>query len=145
MEQKASPIKIIKLINGDDVVCILPKKQLGVKSPLLRLEKPLQIKYIPQLTSGGIKDYVALIKWAAYTSDLILTIPKDKIMTITSASMDMTKSYFHMIKDYTNPEKIVEDKKYERTRFSDDENKEINEIFDEDDLDEYNIPNKTIH
>ena len=57
----------------------------------------------------------------------------------------MTKSYFHMIKDYTNPEKIVEDKKYERTRFSDDENKEINEIFDEDDLDEYNIPNKTIH
>ena len=145
MEQKASPIKIIKLINGDDVVCILPKKQLGVKSPLLRLEKPLQIKYIPQLTSGGIKDYVALIKWAAYTSDLIVTIPKDKIMTITSASMDMTKSYFHMIKDYTNPEKIVEDKKYERTRFSDDENKEINEIFDEDDLDEYNIPNKTIH
>ena len=145
MEQKASPIKIIKLINGDDVVCILPQKQLGVKSPLLRLEKPLQIKYIPQLTSGGIKDYVALIKWAAYTADQIVTIPKDKIMTITSASMDMTKSYFHMIKDYTNPEKIVEDKKYERTRFSDDENKEINEIFDEDDLDEYNIPNKTIH
>ena len=145
MEQKASPIKIIKLINGDDVVCILPQKQLGVKSPLLRLEKPLQIKYIPQLTSGGIKDYVALIKWAAYTPDQIVTIPKDKIMTITSASMDMTKSYFHMIKDYTNPEKIVEDKKYERTRFSDDENKEINEIFDEDDLDEYNIPNKTIH
>ena len=145
MEQKASPIKIIKLINGDDVVCILPQKQLGVKSPLLRLEKPLQIKYIPQLTSGGIKDYVALIKWAAYTPDQIVTIPKDKIMTITSASMDMTKSYFHMIKDYTNPEKIVEDKKYERTRFSDDENKEINEIFDEDDLDDYDIPNKTIH
>ena len=87
MEQKASPIKIIKLINGDDVVCILPQKQLGVKSPLLRLEKPLQIKYIPQLTSGGIKDYVALIKWAAYTPDQIVTIPKDKIMTITSASM----------------------------------------------------------
>jgi len=145
MEQKASPIKIIKLINGDDVVCILPQKQLGVKSPLLRLEKPLQIKYIPQLTSGGIKDYVALIKWAAYTPDQIVTIPKDKIMTITSASMDMTKSYFHMIKDYTNPEKIVEDNKYERTRFSDDENKEINEIFDEDDIDDYDIPNKTIH
>ena len=145
MEQKASPIKIIKLINGDDVVCILPQKQLGVNSPLLRLEKPLQIKYIPQLTSGGIKDYVALIKWAAYTDDQIVTIPKDKIMTITSASTDMTRSYFHMIKDYANPEKVVEDKKYERTRFSDDENKEINEIFDEDDLDDYDIPNKTIH
>ena len=81
MEQKVSPIKIIKLINGDDVVCVLSKKQLGEKSPLLRLEKPLQIKYVPQLTPTGIKDYVALIKWAAYTADQIITIPKDKIMS----------------------------------------------------------------
>mgnify|MGYP002701289096 CR=1 FL=1 len=58
-----NPIKIIKLINGDDIVCTLPVQQLGDKSPLLRLSKTLQVKYIPQFTATGIKDYVALIKW----------------------------------------------------------------------------------
>ena len=62
MVQKTTPnpIKIIKLINGDDIVCSLPAEQLGEKSPLLRLNKPLQIKYIPQLTAQGLKDYVVL-------------------------------------------------------------------------------------
>ena len=146
MEQKVSPIKIIKLINGDDVVCVLSKKQLGEKSPLLRLEKPLQIKYVPQLTSTGIKDYVALIKWAAYTADQIITIPKDKIMSISNANDDMMKSYFNVIKDYSIPDKILKDNQFERKRLTDSQNREINEIFDEEfEDDDYDIPSKTIH
>ena len=143
-KQIPSPLKIIKLINGDDIVCVLPKEQLGEKSPMLRLSKPLQIKYVPQLTPQGIKDYVALIKWAAYTTDEIVTIPKDKIMTITNASGSMITSYFHLIKDYKKEEKVVKDDQYERTRFSDKQNEEINEIFDDEDG-EYDIPKKTLH
>lgn len=141
--QTPSPLKIIKLINGDDIVCILPKEQLGAKSPMLRLSKPLQVKYVPQLTSQGIKDYVALIKWSPYTPDNIVTIPKDKIMTITNANNSMITSYFHIIKDYDKEDKVEKDNNYERTRFSDKQNSEINEIFD--DEEEYNIPNKTLH
>ena len=95
-------IKIIKLINGDDIVCVLPIDQLPEKSPLLRLSKPLQVKYVPQLTPGGFKDYVALIKWAAYTPDTIVTIPKDKIMTIVNASDEMKKSYNVVASTYDN-------------------------------------------
>ena len=48
-------IKVIKLINGDDIVCHLPEKdkQLPDNSPLLRLDRPLQIKYVPQITSNN--------------------------------------------------------------------------------------------
>jgi len=143
-KQIPSPLKIIKLINGDDIVCVLPKEQLGEKSPLIRLSKPLQVKYVPQLTPQGIKDYVALIKWSPYTKDQIITIPKDKIMTITNASADMIKSYFHLVKDYDKEEKVQKDDQYERTRFSDETNKEINEIFDDEDGD-YEFPKKTLH
>ena len=73
-------IKIIKLENGDDIVCSFPEEQLPESHALLRIIKPLQIKYIPQLTPGGFKDYVAMVKWAAYTSDKVITIPKTKIM-----------------------------------------------------------------
>ena len=56
-------------------------------SQLIRLDKPLQIKYVPQMTPMGFRDYIALIRWTNYTNDKIVTIPKDKIMTITNASL----------------------------------------------------------
>ena len=93
-------IKIIKLENGDDIVCSFPDEQLPESHALLRITKPLQIKYIPQLTPQGFRDYVALVKWAAYTSDKVITIPKQKIMTITNATGEMSKSYSHIIRDY---------------------------------------------
>ena len=69
-DQPLSGVKIIKLVNGEDVVTILPtgKNQLPDNHQLLRLEKPLLIKYVPQMTLTGFKDYIALIKWCSYLS-----------------------------------------------------------------------------
>ena len=127
-------IKIIKLENGDDIVCSFPEDQLPESHALLRIIKPLQIKYIPQLTPGGFKDYVAMVKWAAYTSDKVITIPKQKIMTITNATHEMGKSYGQVIKNYDVIDKVPEKEKgleFKRERLSDQQNEEINEIFDE--------------
>ena len=151
MHQPMETIKIIKLINGDDIVCSFPKEQLGQKSPLIRIVKPLLIKYVPQLTSMGIKDYIALIKWAAYTNDSVITIPKDKILTITNASSEMGKSYSHMASNYDKIEEAKKDNNsYKRQAFSDEDNKKLNEIFDEvgDEFNEHIPPlfkKKTLH
>ena len=127
-------IKIVKLENGDDIVCSFPSDQLPEEHALLRITKPLQIKYIPQLTPGGFRDYVALVKWTAYTSDQVITIPKQKIMTITNATNEMQRSYVNIIKDYNVLDKVperVQNMKYEQQRLSDEQNKEVNEIFNE--------------
>jgi len=127
-------IKIVKLENGDDIVCSFPSDQLPEEHALLRITKPLQIKYIPQLTPGGLRDYVALVKWAAYTSDQVITIPKQKIMTITNATNEMQKSYVNIIADYNVLDKVperVQNIKYDQQRLSDEQNKEVNEIFNE--------------
>lgn len=78
--QTLNGVKIIKLVNGEDVVTVLPtgKNQLPDNSQLVRLEKPLLIKYVPQMTLTGFKDYIALIKWCSYTPDKVITIPKIK-------------------------------------------------------------------
>ena len=132
-------IKIIKLINGDDIVCSLAKEQLPDKTPLLRINKPLQVKYVSQLTPRGLKDYIALIKWTAYTNDTIITIPKDKIVTITNATEEMTKSYLDVSKKY---EKIMVPKRSEHPieQLSEEENNEFNELWDE-----FRDIRKTIH
>ena len=93
-------IKIIKLVNGDDIVCTIPQELLDEKSPLVKIDKPLQIKYIPAMEEMGLKDYVALIKWTSYSDDSIISIPKDKIMTITSAGKAMTNSYKNVSNGY---------------------------------------------
>jgi hypothetical protein len=127
-------IKIVKLENGDDIVCSFPKEQLPESHALLRITKPLQIKYIPQLTPGGFRDYVAMVKWAAYTSDKVITIPKQKIMTITNATGEMAKSYNNVIKNYDDVDRVPEKRKdieFKRERLSDEQNEKINEIFDE--------------
>ena len=132
-------VKIVKLINGDDIVCVIPtgEHQLKDDAPLIRLEKPLQIKYVPQMTPQGFRDYIALIRWTNYTADRIITIPKDKIMTITNASNEMGKSYTEISKNYDTVDVPKKDEKYQRKEFSSAENKKINELFAEfDDEDE---------
>ena len=137
-------VKIIKLINGDDIVTILPTgdKQLPDNGPLIRLDKPLQIKYIPQITPMGFRDYIALIRWTNYTADKIVTIPKDKIMTITNASLEMAGNYKHIIQNYDKLDRPKQDETYHKKEFSPEENKKLNEIFREFD-DEEEPP--TIH
>ena len=126
-------VKIIKLINGDDIVTVLPtgEAQLPDNGPLIRLDKPLQIKYIPQVTPMGFRDYIALIRWTNYTGDKIATIPKDKIMTITNASNEMAGSYGEIIKNYDNLDKPKRDENYHKKEFSPEDNKKLNEIFRE--------------
>ncbi len=126
-------IKIVKLVNGDDIVTHMPSgdKQLPDKSPLMRLDKPLQIKYIPQMTPMGVRDYIALIKWTNYTPDKIVTIPKDKILTITTAGGDMSRSYLNLAKEYDkidSPRKS-KTKIYHPERLDDEDNELLNEIF----------------
>ena len=122
-------VRIIKLINGDDIVCTLPLDQLSSKSPLMRIEKPLQIKYVSQLTAIGLKDYIALIKWTAYTNDQIITIPKDKIVTITTATEELIKSYTDVSKKYENIS-IPKRENYQVEELSEDENDKFNELWD---------------
>ena len=94
------------------------------------------------MTLAGFKDYVALIKWCSYTQDDIITIPKDKIMTMTSATGELANSYFNIASNYHAKPIPVRNNNYSKHRLSDDENNKINEIFDELEDEE---DNKTIH
>jgi hypothetical protein len=144
MHQPHQSVKIIKLVSGEDVVTILPtgKNQLPENSQLLRLEKPLLIKYVPQMTLTGFKDYIALIKWCSYTNDKVITIPKNKIMTITNASAEMTASYGNIADNYDKQPVPVRQQNYKQQKFTDAENEKISEIFDDFDDDEGNT---TLH
>ena len=138
-------VKIIKLINGEDVVTVIPsgKDQLPDNSQLVRIHKPLLIKYVPQMTLTGFKDYIALIKWCSYTSDKVITIPKNKIMTITNASPEMVKSYEGVAVNYDQKPIPGRQQHYKQHKFTAAESEKIREIFD--DFEDEDEGNTTIH
>lgn len=89
--------KIIKLVTGEEICCMLPKEQLNEKSNLLRLSDPMLIKYVPHITNLGVSDYIALVKWVGFTEDKVVSIPKDKILTICNASLPFTQRYQRLV------------------------------------------------
>ena len=96
--------KIIKLISGEEICCMLPPEQLPEKSNILRLSNPMLIKYVPHISEMGVSDYIALVKWVGFTNDNIVSIPKDKILTICNATDMFTERYQRLVKIPTNQE-----------------------------------------
>ena len=146
-ETKSNNIKIIKLVNGDDIVAVVEftKRQLDPKNRTINIERPLQIKYVPQITSAGFKDYIALIRWTAYTDDEQITIPKDKIKTITTANDAMSRSYQGVVDTYEDIPLAKDKVKHAKVQLSTNANKRINEIFD-DNMDFWNDDDEgTLH
>ena len=140
-------VKIIRLVSGEEICCIITKEQIKDNKALIRLSEPMLIKYVPRITEVGISDYIALVKWVGFTNDKIITIPKDKIMTIANATEPFTKRYHHLVntinkQDQKLPafvERDMTDEDYEKyDRRTEQENL--------DDLKEYfDMPSKKIH
>ena len=94
------------------------------------------------MTPMGVRDYIALIKWTNYTPDKIITIPKDKILTITTAGGDMSKSYLNLAKEYDQIDspKKSKTKIYHQEQINEEDNEMLNEIFRD-----FKHPKRTLH
>ena len=140
-------VKIIRLISGEEICCIIPKEQIKDKTNLLRLSEPMLIKYVPQISELGISDYIALVKWVGFTNDKIITIPKDKIMTIANATEPFTRRYNKLVQtinkqDQKLPsfvERDLNDEDYEELD-KHSKKKKLNDLKDF-----FDMPSKKIH
>jgi len=140
-------VKIIRLVSGEEICCVIPKEQIKDNKTLIRLSEPMLIKYVPKITEMGISDYIALVKWVGFTNDKIITIPKDKIMTIANATEPFTRRYHHLV-DTINKQNQKLPAFIERDMSDEDYDNYDNKTQKEnlDDLKEYfDMPSKKIH
>ena len=140
-------VKIIRLVSGEEICCVIPKEQIKDNKTLIRLSEPMLIKYVPRITEMGISDYIALVKWVGFTNDKIITIPKDKIMTIANATEPFTRRYHHLV-DTINKQNQKLPAFIERDMSDEDYDNYDNKTQKEnlDDLKEYfDMPSKKIH
>tara|TARA_Y100001937_G_C7055398_1_gene301140 strand:+ start:74 stop:496 length:423 start_codon:yes stop_codon:yes gene_type:complete len=137
-------VKIIRLVSGEEICCVLAKEQLKEKSNMLRLSEPMLIKYVPQINEFGISDYIALVKWVGFTNDKIITIPKDKILTIANATEPFTRRYYKLVETMnTKTQKLPA---FVERDLNDDDYEEIDKATKLDDIKKFlDMPSKKIH
>ena len=91
-----SSCKIVKLSNGEDIVCTIENNELEKEC---KVSYPLLMQVIPQRTPKGITESLHLSKWVQpFTDSSFFKIKTNNIILVADASPDLCKYYEKEIK-----------------------------------------------
>ena len=129
-----TPYKIVKLTNGEELIC-----QLGddINNGEYKINFPLKMEVHSIITKDGPVDSLNLVRWIGpYTEQSFFSIKRDHVLLVADASPGLSKYYEHVMKEI----KQLDTSK--KRSFLDDLNDE--EVYDEL-LEELETDNNTIH
>ena len=93
----AAPYKIVKLTNGEEIVC-----QLGddIDNGEYKINFPLKMEVHSVLTKEGSVDSLNLSRWIGpYTEQSKFSIKSDHVLLVANASPGLSRYYEHVIKE----------------------------------------------
>ena len=95
-EEDTSPFKVLKLDNGDDVIC----KILHEYSDAVVVERPMAIAETPQFNeqAGEVITHTGLTHWMNFTNDIQFAISKTRIIAVGNLAPEVGFYYKHICK-----------------------------------------------
>ena len=88
--------KLIKLINGEDLICTIEEKD---NSEHIQLIYPLKLQVLPRMSPNGVEESLNLSHWIhPYTESHSFKIPSSSIMLITDVSPGLSRYYEYVLK-----------------------------------------------
>ena len=124
--------RVIKLANGESIVCTCIPTRTDSDSQTLHIIHPLKMELKNRITKKGIVEALSLSRWLQpFTESDEFDIEKSSIVTVTSASYALNNYYQFMLNSYSEADAesnqpIVQPKEEE---FEDSE--EMREMFNE--------------
>ena len=89
-----APYKIVKLTNGEDIICIV-KNELGEEC---EVSYPLLMQTLPRSTPRGFVESLSLSRWLQpFTEESLFKIKSDKFILMTDASPGLCKYYEYVL------------------------------------------------
>ena len=86
---------IVKLTNGEDIICELEEKNKSV----YEIQNPLQIITTREVQNGGVQESLSLGRWChPFTDQTYFSIPVDAVVTTAKASPGLSKYYEYILK-----------------------------------------------
>ena len=136
--------QVIKLANGEDIVCNLVKR-FGSK---IEVTSPLRMDTISKETDKGIMESLALTRWVQpYSDEKVFNIESNSVVIMTPASVGLSRYYEYVLKNIKKD--IVETPPTKKQlRIIEEEELDLHEeIFSSEDLQKIlnKFSKKTIH
>jgi len=89
-KEQVSPFKILKMINGDDVLCKVVKEY----DDALVIEMPMSVmKHMVHQGEDHIIEHTGLHRWLNYTNDPSIVVYKDRILSYGSLAPEVVFYY----------------------------------------------------
>ena len=136
--------QVIKLANGEDIVCNLVKR-FGSK---IEVTSPLRMDTITKETDKGTMESLALSRWVQpYSDEKVFNIESNSVVIMTPASVGLSRYYEYVLRNIK--EDIVETPPTKKElRIIEEEELDLHEeIFSSEDLQKIlnKFTKKTIH
>ena len=116
-----SPCKIVKLSNGEDIICIIENNEPGKEC---KVSYPLLMQIIPQHTPKGFVESLRLSKWVQpFTDSSFFEIKSNNIILVADASPELCKYYEYILSkmDEDDAHEIVQNVEFEEDDFLEDD------------------------
>ena len=115
-----SPCKIVKLSNGEDIICTIENNESGKEC---KVSYPLLMQIIPQQTPKGFVESLRLSKWVQpFTDSSFFEIKSNNIILVADASPDLCRYYDHVLEkmDEEQAIELIQDNEFEDDFLEDD-------------------------
>ena len=132
------PYKIVKLTNGEDIICIV-KNELGEEC---EVSYPLLMQTLPRRTPKGFVESLSLSRWLQpFTEESLFKIKNDKIILMTDASPGLCKYYEYVLSkiDSPNDNEVFDEKNFSKEEDNDDDEEVYEELLADMDIDSKSI------
>ena len=130
--------RVIKLANGESIVCTCIPTRTDEASDKLHVIQPLKMELKNKITKKGVVEALSLSRWLQpFTESDEFDIEKSTIITVTSASYALNNYYQFMLSSYSEAdantnEPIIQPKTYDTSEEEEDEfgnSEEIRQMF----------------
>ena len=134
--------KVIKLSNGEDIVCTCMESHNTENDKILNVSQPLKMQIRNRVTKKGVVEALTLSRWLQpFTEDENYKLERSNIVTISDASYALNNYYKFMLEAIDKTEEVgpPEDEIKMRARFDntispdeyDTANEQVQEMFNE--------------
>jgi len=80
--------RLVKLMDGSLLI-----GTISVDDNHMRIANPLEMVTTPRMTEHGLKEDTTLCRWIPFTQDKEFYIPKDKVLVISVATVELAHYY----------------------------------------------------
>ena len=92
--------QVIKLSNGEDIVCIVHENTTSRESGKLKVSSPLRMDTITKQTDKGTMESLALSRWVQpYSDEKVFNIESNSVVIMTPASVGLCKYYDYVLQN----------------------------------------------